>query len=79
MQSAVVPQAAWPPVQEGRHPELDAALVAASATGAPVYVLFPGAGAADVGAVALERRRRLAAARPEAALGAARALPLAFQ
>ncbi len=42
-----------------------------------MYVLFPGAGAADVGAVALERRRRLAAARPEASLSAAGALLLA--
>lgn len=51
--------------QVGMHPAFDAALDAASLAGAPVYVLFPGGGAADVSEVArTPEHRRCLAARP---------------
>ena len=48
-------------LQAGQHAELDAALEAAASAAAPVYVLFPGAGAVSVSAAAAgsEHRRCL--------------------
>ena len=47
-----------PVLQAGQHTELDAALEAAASAAAPVYVLFPGAGAASVSEVACASKHR---------------------
>ena len=47
-----------PVLQAGQHAELDAALEAAASAATPVYVLFPGAGAASVSEVACASKHR---------------------